>query len=165
MKYFTTKHPTIISFSFDFFTAKRVAKTLKPNILFTLSFVSLGVIVRWFIANFIAGLKVILDFDRYHYVPLRHIEAVGVQIEYYNDFIEFSMVNWDNGRCYKRNFGHQNLGILKTNLIEGELKIDIWEGEYTAKVEGKSCQYDFEHLYQWGYVTKHPAINCELKIT
>lgn len=162
MKFIDEYHTTSFNFEIDFTNAKKVPQYLQVEV-FTISFCGLGIFFRWIIANIVAVLKVIFQFDSYRYIPMSHIEAVGISVEFYRNYTEAQvyMVNWENGRKYYRACKWVDLDERKN--ITGMLSIDQEDGSYYSTIGSVGTSRDFEHTYTLVDISQNDTFLKHLK--
>jgi hypothetical protein len=147
MKYIDENRAT--RFDFEIKVKNRSAYAqFHPHEVFLISFHGFGIFFRWIIANMGAILKVLLGFDKYHYIPMNHIESVGLEIEYSNQKYDCTwyMINYENGRKFRR--AGTVIDIRFENYINGYLEINEEDGSYWLTFPyHASISRDFEHTH------------------
>lgn len=117
----------------------------KPYEVFLISFHGIGIGFRYVVANFLAVLKLLFGFDKYHYVPMRHIESVGFEIEFtVQGGCIWYMVNYENGRKFRRAGTEVK---QKYKILKGCLEVKSIDGSYCVTMDALMISRDFEHTH------------------
>jgi hypothetical protein len=162
-------HPTEIEFKINIEVQEgQVLRQYHPEQMVLIYFVGVRIFCSWLFINFVALLRTVLEMELQSYIPMAHINSVGVSVEFHSQFQECAVYadSWDLGKLHRVVLATWRKSKPTSKFIKGniefnhlEIKVSAWTGIMHTAV----CE--MEKAYRFYKIKKSQILDVELKIT